>query len=114
MFPCWSVIRARRPRRRSADCEARFCFRLPDVQPKVIAVVSSIATEGKTTVTANLGVSFAQRGESVLMIDGDLRRSSLHTQFGLPLLDAGNEHAADPERTSDAGAAYAAGSRCRT
>ena len=56
----------------------------PDLQPKVIAVVSSIATEGKTTVTANLGVSFAQRGESVLLIDADLRRSSLHSQFGLP------------------------------
>jgi capsular exopolysaccharide synthesis family protein len=55
----------------------------PDVQPKVIAVVSSIATEGKTTIAANLGVSFAQQGESVLMIDGDLRRSSLHTNFGL-------------------------------
>jgi len=56
----------------------------PDVQPKVIAVVSSIATEGKTTVSANLGVAFAQRGESVLLIDADLRRSSMHTQFGLP------------------------------
>ena len=56
----------------------------PDLQPKVIAVVSSIATEGKTTVTANLGVAFAQRGESVLLIDADLRRSSVHTQFGLP------------------------------
>jgi capsular exopolysaccharide synthesis family protein len=56
----------------------------PDLQPKVIAIVSSIATEGKTTVTANLGVSFAQRGESVLLIDADLRRSSLHSQFGLP------------------------------
>jgi succinoglycan biosynthesis transport protein ExoP len=56
----------------------------PDLQPKVIAIVSSIATEGKTTVTANLGVSFAQRGESVLLIDADLRRSSLHSHFGLP------------------------------
>ena len=56
----------------------------PNLQPKVIAIVSSIATEGKTTVTANLGVSFAQRGESVLLIDADLRRSSLHSQFGLP------------------------------
>jgi polysaccharide biosynthesis transport protein len=56
----------------------------PDRQPKVIAIVSSIANEGKTTVATNLGVSFAQRGESVLLIDADLRRSSLHSQFGLP------------------------------
>lgn len=56
----------------------------PDLQPKVIAVVSSIASEGKTTVSANLGVAFAQRGESVLLIDADLRRSSMHTHFGLP------------------------------
>jgi len=56
----------------------------PERQPKLIAVVSSIATEGKTTVAANLGVSFAQRGEKVLMVDGDLRRSSLHSQFGMP------------------------------
>jgi capsular exopolysaccharide synthesis family protein len=56
----------------------------PDRQPKIIAVVSSLAAEGKTTVSVNLGVSFAQRGESVLLIDADLRRSSVHTQFNLP------------------------------
>jgi len=56
----------------------------PDRQPKVIAVVSSVASEGKTTVSVNLGVAFAQRGESVLLIDGDLRRSTMHAQFGLP------------------------------
>jgi succinoglycan biosynthesis transport protein ExoP len=61
----------------------------PQVQPKVIAVVSSIATEGKTTVTANLGISFAQRGEMVLLVDGDLRRSSLHAQFGMPAASQG-------------------------
>jgi capsular exopolysaccharide synthesis family protein len=61
----------------------------PDLQPKIIAVVSSIATEGKTTVTANLGIAFAQRGESVLLIDADLRRSSVHTQFGLPYAQYG-------------------------
>ena len=61
----------------------------PDLQPKVIAIVSSIATEGKTTVAANLGVSFAQRGESVLLIDADLRRSALHSQFGVPYSAAG-------------------------
>jgi capsular exopolysaccharide synthesis family protein len=56
----------------------------PDRQPKLIAVVSSIAAEGKTTVSVNLGVAFAQRGESVLLIDADLRRSTMHVQFGLP------------------------------
>jgi capsular exopolysaccharide synthesis family protein len=55
-----------------------------DRQPKVITVVSSLASEGKTTVSVNLGVAFAQRGESVLLIDADLRRSTMHAQFGLP------------------------------
>jgi polysaccharide biosynthesis transport protein len=55
----------------------------PDQQPKVIAVVSSLAAEGKTTVSVNLGISFAQRGETVLLIDADLRRSTIHSQFGL-------------------------------
>jgi len=56
----------------------------PDRQPKVIAIVSSVAAEGKTTVSVNLGIAFAQRGESVLLIDADLRRSTMHAQFGLP------------------------------
>jgi capsular exopolysaccharide synthesis family protein len=55
-----------------------------DVQPKMIAVVSSVAGEGKSTLSANIAVSFAQNGESVLLIDADLRRSSLHSQFGIP------------------------------
>jgi capsular exopolysaccharide synthesis family protein len=55
----------------------------PDRPPKVISVVSSLASEGKTTVSVNLGISFAQRGESVLLIDADLRRSTMHAQFGL-------------------------------
>lgn len=61
----------------------------PDRQPKVIAVVSSLSAEGKTTVAVNLGIAFAQRGESVLMIDTDLRRSAMHDQFGIPNSDYG-------------------------
>ena len=56
----------------------------PDRQMKIIAVVSSLPAEGKTTISVNLGVAFAQRGESVLMIDADLRRSTMHDRFGLP------------------------------
>jgi capsular exopolysaccharide synthesis family protein len=56
----------------------------PDRPMKMIAVVSSLPAEGKTTISVNLGVAFAQRGESVLMIDADLRRSTMHDRFGLP------------------------------
>jgi tyrosine-protein kinase Etk/Wzc len=37
---------------------------------------------GKTFVTANLGVVLAQAGKRVVVIDGDLRKSYLHTYFG--------------------------------
>ncbi len=56
----------------------------PDRPQKLIAVVSSLAAEGKTTVAVNLGIAFAQRGENVLLIDADLRRSTMHNHFGLP------------------------------
>lgn len=76
------------PRSQSAEAfrglRSSILLSSPDRQPKVITVVSSLATEGKTTVSVNLGISFAQHGESVLLIDADLRRSTMHAQFGIP------------------------------
>lgn len=42
-----------------------------------VAISSSEPGDGKTTIVANLGVSFAQTGRRTLLIDADLRRPGL-------------------------------------
>jgi capsular exopolysaccharide synthesis family protein len=54
-----------------------------DVQ--VIAVVSAVSQEGKTSLSAQLAISLARAtGKSVLLIDGDMRSPDLHEVFGVP------------------------------
>lgn len=48
---------------------------------KSFMVTSSVQGEGKSYVGANLATAFAQAGEKVLIVDGDLRRSNLHKLF---------------------------------
>jgi succinoglycan biosynthesis transport protein ExoP len=48
-----------------------------------IAVSSAEPGDGKTTVTANLAVSFAQSGKKTLVIDADLRRPGMTALMGL-------------------------------
>lgn len=50
---------------------------------KTVAFTSSGISEGKSTVTANVAIAWAQEGKRVLLIDADLRRSTLHVTFGL-------------------------------
>lgn len=45
--------------------------------PKVILLTSSVAHEGKTTVSRNLARVLAQQGNRVLLVDADLRRPSI-------------------------------------
>ena len=52
--------------------------------PKVLMVTSSAASEGKTTTSAMLARQFASLGQTVLVVDADLRKPSLHTHFNLP------------------------------
>lgn len=48
-----------------------------------IAVTSAEPGEGKTTLAVHLAVANAARGKKTLIVDGDLRRPSVHAKFGL-------------------------------
>lgn len=50
---------------------------------QALIVTSAIQGEGKTYVAANVAIAYAQLGESILLIDGDLRRPNVHRVFGL-------------------------------
>ena len=54
-----------------------------DKDLKVITVTSSMQNEGKSTVLANLAVSFANLDKKVLIMEGDLRNPSVHRMFNI-------------------------------
>jgi polysaccharide biosynthesis transport protein len=56
-------------------------FSTPEGAPKVLGITSSHISEGKTTTSLCLAVNFVQCGYSVLLIDADLRKPSLHRAF---------------------------------
>ena len=56
---------------------------LPEGKSKVLMFVSSTHGEGTSTVVATFATVLASSGESVLLVDANLRKPSLHDMFGL-------------------------------
>lgn len=54
-----------------------------DKDLKVICITSSQQNEGKSTIMANLAVSFANLNKKILLMEGDLRNPSVHRMFNL-------------------------------
>ena len=53
-------------------------------RPRVLVFTSASPKEGKTTTVCNLGIGLAEINQSVLLIDGDMRKPRLHGVFDVP------------------------------
>ena len=73
------------PNSRTAEAfrvlQAKLPFLKPGAAVKTILVTSATRGEGKSTISSNLAVALAERGNSVLLIDADMRRPSQHNTF---------------------------------
>lgn len=80
-------------------------FASVDREVRKLMVTSSGPGEGKSTVSANLAITMAQSGKSVLLIDADLRRPTVNHTFsflnneGLTTVLSGAAALADVIRT---------------
>ena len=55
---------------------------------KCIALTSCMPNEGKSVISVELALSFAEIGKKVLLIDADMRKSIMHTRYNFqPLCD---------------------------
>jgi capsular exopolysaccharide synthesis family protein len=55
-----------------------------DHPPRTIVITSPLPGDGKSTIACNLAVTLAANGESVVLVDGDLRRPTVARTMGLP------------------------------
>lgn len=50
-------------------------------RPHTLLITSSVPNDGKSLTAANLAITLAGGGARVLLVDGDLRKGSLHSRF---------------------------------
>ncbi|MFS0901231.1 CpsD/CapB family tyrosine-protein kinase, partial [Mycolicibacterium litorale] len=58
-------------------------FLAVDNPPRVIVVTSSTPSEGKSTTAINIALALAEAQHQVVLVDGDMRRPSLHKYLDL-------------------------------
>jgi succinoglycan biosynthesis transport protein ExoP len=52
-------------------------------RPSVIMLTSSMPSEGKSTLSANLSITLGFASSKTLLVDADMRRGQLHKRFGI-------------------------------
>ena len=63
---------------------ANLVFSLPgNIACRKLLFTSSTAGDGKTTVSVNTAITLAEASHKVLLIDGDLRKPTIHRYFGI-------------------------------
>jgi capsular exopolysaccharide synthesis family protein len=58
-------------------------FSTAEGAPKRLVVTSTTRNEGKSTTSLALAINFAQMGQRVLLIDGDMRNPTVHKLLGI-------------------------------
>jgi polysaccharide biosynthesis transport protein len=81
----WSVVAQQQPYSMAAESyrTLRSSLLLGGGSAKVLVVTSALPSEGKTLTAVNCATVLAQQGAKVLLVDSDLRRSSLHRTLGI-------------------------------
>jgi len=63
--------------------QSNLIYSQPDNPYRVVCVSSANKSEGKTTVMANMAVTLAESGKSVVLLDCDFRRPRIHREYGV-------------------------------